>query len=547
MAVVISPLERGRLALRVGDGVAAREAFAAALAERRSGEALEGLGKAAYLLVDLDEVMERWHDAYVEYRAAGLGAAAARVARVVASVHGTYAGDWAVASGWIARAKDLLAGQDASDEVGWVALTSGMFEGDRKRKHALLEQALHVAGEVGDLDLRFAAEAYYGASLVHDGRVEEGMLRLDEALAAVVGGEVDDQIVIEEIFCQMFAACEHAHDLVRADQWMRVGDQVAQRRSLPGVAAYCNTHFGGLLTAAGRWPEAEEALTEGIRLWALGKRTLRNGALARLAELRVRQGRLAEAAQLLAELPLTDETARPLAALQLGEGRADEAQETLERCLTGMTLGGVETVPLLALLVDAQLAAGDPEGARRTVGMLEACLGPRSSSFVRATIALARGRLALASREEDPRPSLREALDGFIHAQYPLETALCRLQLALASTENRPDVAVAEARAAYDAFERLRAARHVDAAAALLRTLGVKVASAPADGGLLTRREAEVLELVGQGLSNPEIAGRLFISRKTVEHHVGNVFAKLGLRSRSQAAAYAAREKQGAG
>ena len=100
---------------------------------------------------------------------------------------------------------------------------------------------------------------------------------------------------------------------------------------------------------------------------------------------------------------------------------------------------------------------------------------------------------------------------------------------------------MAEARAALEAFERLQSARDADAANAVLRSLGVRPTTARQADGVLTRREEEVLDLLGHGLSNPQIAERLFISRKTVEHHVGNVLAKLGLRSRAEAAAYASR------
>jgi DNA-binding NarL/FixJ family response regulator len=300
------------------------------------------------------------------------------------------------------------------------------------------------------------------------------------------------------------------------------------------------------MTVAGRWPEADAALTEAVRLWGLGQRSwLRSGALVRLADLRVRQGRLEEARQLLDGLDIDPDAARTMAAIHLADGEAGLARDVLERALEVVEPGSTASAPLLAMLIDVQLEQGALDEATATLETLLRCGAVDSNAYVNAVTALARGRICLVAGTGDPLGCLRAALAGFSRAEMPMELARARLELAHALKTDQPDVALAEARAALDAFERLQAARQVDAAAAVLRSLGVRPATAKRTTGTLTRREAEVLDLLGHGLSNPEIAERLYISRKTVEHHVGNVLAKLGLRSRAEAAAHAARQATG--
>lgn len=538
-------MEQGGAALRVGDAAAAASAFEQAIAHRPSREALEGLARARYLALDHLQAIELWERAYAEHRDSDDQLSAIRVARTLAYMYGAVVGDWAVSGGWMSRAQTLLAGAEDSVEAGWVSLHLGMFEPRRDVKEERFQDALTMARRYGDGDLEFVTLAYLGASLVHADRTEEGMLLLDEALAAAAGREVDDFGVLEEIFCQLFSACEHAHDVKRADQWIRVGEAIAERRNLPSVSAFCRTHYGAVLTAAGRWPEAEATLTEAVRLWGLGHRSgLRGGALLRLADLRIRQGRFEEAVLLLEGLEGDSDAARLLASIHMARGELAVARDLLERALELTDPRAASAGPTWALVVDVHLAAGDLGAAEAAAEELVTIAARHASDYLRATAALARGRVCLAADRGDPLVCLREALAGFERAQMPMELARTRLELASALRHDRPEVALAEARAALEGFERLQAARDVDAAGAMLRSLGARVATTRS-GGLLTKREAEVLDLIGHGLSNPEIAERLYISRKTVEHHVGNVLAKLGLRSRSEAAVHAARRKPG--
>ena len=195
------------------------------------------------------------------------------------------------------------------------------------------------------------------------------------------------------------------------------------------------------------------------------------------------------------------------------------------------------------MLVDVLLEQGDLEDATRVAGRLDRMASGQRGPYLRAAAALAKGRVCLASGQGDAAPACRTRWRGSRGRSCRWSWPGRAWSWPGRSPEPMPEVAVAEAKAALEEFERLEAARHADAAGALLRSLGAPVRTGPKGIGALTRREAEVLELLGAGLSNPEIADRLYITRKTVEHHVGRLLAKLGLRNRAEAAAYATRQQ----
>jgi len=531
----------GHAAFRRGDGVAARKAYEAALAIREDGEALEGLARARYLDIDYKASIAAHERAYAAYRRENNALGAARAARMLAWSHANLYGDWAVHNGWLARAQTVLeaAGQE-SLEHGWVELLKGNSDPDVNQRHKHLQKALDLGRRFGSADLEFEALGQLGLGLVFEGQAGAGMPLIDEALAAVCAGEVEDLFVVEGVVCGMFWACERTHDVARAEQWIRVAQDVAARRGVAAVGAFCRAHYGSILTAAGRWSEAEAELTEAARLFERGYVAMRSDVMVRLADLRVRQGRFEEAEQLLVGLDQHPDARRPLAALYLARGETVLALDLIERALTSPELGATGG-PFLALAVDAHLASGALEAAEHAAERLTNLAEQCPSDFLRALAALAHGKLCVATGRGDARSCLQTAVDQFARAQMPVEVARARLELARAVGTDRLEVAIAEAKAALAAFERLSATRDADAAAAVLRSLGASGRTGPKQRATLTRREAEVLSLLSHGLSNPQIGDRLFISGKTVEHHVGRILSKLGLRNRTEAAAYATR------
>jgi DNA-binding CsgD family transcriptional regulator len=314
------------------------------------------------------------------------------------------------------------------------------------------------------------------------------------------------------------------------------------RYGCPFLYAECRTYYGRVLFENGDWAAAEALLVEAISMSQGVFAAPHAFASGTLAELRLAQGRVEDAARVLHGVEGREEAAAAAALVHLAQGEPSVAAAVLRRRLAATSPDRLDVAAVIELLGEAEIAMLDSDAARER-GRALVALGAVS----RCQLIIAHGERLLghALAVTDVRAAcahLETALAAFVQAGIPYRAAQTRLLLARVLGQDDREVAGAEARAALSVFEDLGAGREADAAAALMRDLGVKAArTGPKNIGRLTRREQEVLVLLGEGLSNPEIAGRLFLSRKTVEHHVARILSKLGLRGRAEAAALAAR------
>lgn len=535
----------GAVALRAGRWEDARAAFEAALAGEETGAAHAGLGDALWWLGDVHGALSRREHAYAAFRRAGDTAGAVTAAIKLCIDYKSSLGNHPAAAGWVARAERLAGDTSAGPGPlpGYVWVTRAYETTDLNLAVELAERALALARDHGDTELELAALGELGRALVGAGKVDEGMPLLDEAMAGTLGGECDSLEAVVHSSCAMLNACDLAADPQRAAQWCRAATTFTRTYGGPFLYSECRLLYGGVLVATGDWAQAEDELTAAGRAAGDAYPALRARTLARLADLRLRQGRLEEAEALVAEAGDPLVTAQPNAAIRLTRG---EPAVTVALCERRLDLAGdqhIDAAPTLGLLLQAHLATGDLDAASATATRLADLAAQRPSDHVNAHAALAAGRVLCARGELDRSTrSIEQAIERFASLELPLETARARLAIAETLAPTQPGVAVAEARGALAAFDRLGATADADAAAALLRSLGVAGRTGPKDAGMLTKREQEVLRLVSQGFSNPEIAERLFISRKTAAHHVSSVLAKLGVRNRAEAVAYTARD-----
>ena len=536
---------RGEDALRDRDFASASEAFAGALAETESPQALDGLGRALWWQGHVDGAIAHRERAYAAFRKRGERERAAGIALWLSREYLEAFGNPPASNGWLARAEGLLEGQPTGSDHGWLELTRGarVSDPDEMRVHA--KAALDIARRFGDVDLEASALALLGRGLLLGGAVEPGVAALDEAMMLITAGESTDALTFGDVCCVVTLACEESGELERLMRWNEVVDAFLARNPHGALLSFCGTCGAEFFQAKGDLAMAERCLVDALQaLEGTGHRSRCIHPAAKLAELRVLQGRIEEAERLLSGYEDLPESLGGSVAVHRARGEHAVAAALLLRRLNRIG-DTIPAAPLLSTLVEVQLEAGDRAGASATTGRVAALAERTGTRRVLAIAAISQGRVARASEDPSARPLLEDAMEAFASLQMPMDAALARLELALSLRGDEPAMALREASVAFESLENLGAVRDADRAAALIRDLGGPARTGPKLLGLLTARETEVLGLLGEGLSNAEIAARLYISTKTAGNHVGNVLSKLHLRSRQEAAAFAVRHAPG--
>ena len=502
---------------RLGEALEAKNrrdyatAYAGLTELRRSGsldsEGLYALGDAAWWLGLIRETIEIGEECHERFLAEGRVDRAAMVA-LENGFHWMMRGDPEVGSGWLSRARRLLDGQPAGAAHGWLLWMDSQVRLASADVQGALAGALELqrlAAELGEPVLDCFGLALQGVIAVRGGDIARGFELLDQAMLPVLAGRVEPGVA-GNLYCTMIAICTDLADVARARRWTAATERWCDLSSSAVMfTGICRIHRAQLLRAQGDTDAAELAAAEACaELADLNIEVVAEGNYE-IGEARRIRGDLAGAAtayDAAAALGRVPEPGRSLSLLAVG--RLDEANASIERALAEQG-DPFPRARLLAAQVQIACARADHATAESATAELESIARTYDSPGFRAWAAIARGAVLLGS--------------------------------------GSPDAAVTPLRAAV-ATCRATGATYDEGVARSLLAQAVSPTELPMTGppGGLTAREWEILSAVAEGLSNRQVAARLVISEKTVARHLANVFAKLGVSSRTAAAAWAHQE-----
>jgi hypothetical protein len=229
-----------------------------------------------------------------------------------------------------------LANEEPSSEHGWLALREAsvlLANGQLGAARDLTSYAVELGRSLSDIDLEITALALDGLVLVNEGKVAEGMRRLDGSAAAIVGGDVQDLSAISHSCCYLIFACERVRDFDRAGQWCERLAEFCERYGSKPLFSVCRTHYAGVLMSRGLWPQAEEELRLAVPELGTNAAGMAGEAFVGLAELRRRQRRTDEAQGCSPEVEHRPEGRLGCARVALDRGEYGPAADHAEQYL----------------------------------------------------------------------------------------------------------------------------------------------------------------------------------------------------------------------
>jgi DNA-binding CsgD family transcriptional regulator len=442
------------------------------------------------------------------------------------------------ASGWLTRAQRLVE-QDDCVEKGWLLIPivyRQLAAGDHDSARESAAEAARIGDRFADADLGAFARCAQGRVLLEQGQVERGLALLDEAMVAVTTGGLAP-VLTGIIYCSAIAGCSQVYVMDRAREWTAaLARWVAAQPELVPFSGACLVHRAELMQLGGSWREAiEEAGRAADRVRRKVDWQATANAYYQQGEVHRLRGDFSAAEQAYRSASEVGREAQPgLALLRLAQGRASDAVNAVRGALRATT-GRLQRARLLPAAVEIALAAGDVDDARQSASELQQIASDFGTEVLCAMAAHALGAVALAEgRPEAALEPLRRAFRVWNEVGAPYIAARLRVLIAQACRAlGDRDTATLELDMARHVFEQLGAAPDL----AAVDAPGPSGSRAARAG--LSPRELEVLRLVAAGKTNKSIAKQLFLSEKTVDRHVSNIFAKTNVGSRAAATAFA--------